>query len=299
VTLADEHLPATFHVADAAAAQGQRLARRLTAIELTALVVAAATSVGTWRVGHQDLDVLGGAGAAAFAVALIAAGYHAYWRPEDKWYSGRAAAESVKTMAWRFAVCGDPFPESQDRTSAADRLLRRIREVFHRLDDLSPPTVDPDANDITDPMVASRQLGFDERRALYLEQRITDQVNWYTRRAGDHRRLARRWAIVGAAFSLAGFTLGILKFLGAFDVDLLGVAAAVVSATTAWTQLNQHRMNAASYSVAARELGIIRDRGKLIDQASWGSFVSDAEDAVSREHTMWLARRGHGAQQTW
>lgn len=298
VSLADEHLPATFRVADTAAVQGQTAARRLTAIELIALVLAAATSVGTWRVGRQGLDVLGGLGAVAFASALVAAGYHAYLRPENKWYSGRAAAESIKTMAWRFAVCGDPFPAADDSGPAAERLLQRIRDIFMRLEGLSPPTVDPNADDITATMLSARQLGFALRRQIYLDQRISEQVAWYSRRATGHGRLARRWTLIGALFSLAGFILGVLKFLGVFDVDLLGIAAAVVSATTAWNQLNQHRMNAASYSVAARELSIIRDRGKVITEPSWALFVSDAEDAISREHTMWLARRGHRAPQT-
>jgi len=43
----------------------------------------------------------------------------------------------------------------------------------------------------------------------------------------------------------------------------------------------------------ARELSIIRDRIDWVDEAEWPQFVSDSEDAISREHTMWLARHGH------
>jgi hypothetical protein len=35
------------------------------------------------------------------------------------------------------------------------------------------------------------------------------------------------------------------------------------------------------------------DRMPNVDEVRWAAFVSDAEDAVSREHMMWLARRGH------
>ena len=32
-------------------------------------------------------------------------------QPERTWYEGRAVAESVKTLAWRYSVCADPFPK--------------------------------------------------------------------------------------------------------------------------------------------------------------------------------------------
>jgi hypothetical protein len=38
---------------------------------------------------------------------------------------------------------------------------------------------------------------------------------------------------------------------------------------------------------------IIRDRSEHVTEQEWATFVSDAEDAVSREHTLWLARHGH------
>jgi SMODS and SLOG-associating 2TM effector domain 1 len=48
-----------------------------------------------------------------------------------------------------------------------------------------------------------------------------------------------------------------------------------------------------AYRLTARELAIVRDRIDTTDDTTWAAFVSDAEDAVSREHTMWLARHGH------
>ena len=52
-------------------------------------------------------------------------------------------------------------------------------------------------------------------------------------------------------------------------------------------------MLAASYAVADQELGAIEVTGPTINiESEWEVFVRDAEDAISREHTLWLARRG-------
>ena len=84
-----------------------------------------------------------------------------------------------------------------------------------------------------------------------------------------------------------------LRGAGLTASDLLGVAGACASAAIAWNQLNQNRNLVSLYRIAARELGIIRDRVDTMDEAGWAAFISDAEDAVSREHTLWLARHGH------
>jgi hypothetical protein len=62
----------------------------------------------------------------------------------------------------------------------------------------------------------------------------------------------------------------------------------------AWLQVKQHEELAHSYAVAAHELSFVREAGKLVHQeAELSSFVADAETAISRKHTLWLARRDH------
>jgi hypothetical protein len=77
------------------------------------------------------------------------------------------------------------------------------------------------------------------------------------------------------------------------DLDLLGVAAACASAAIAWNHAQPEPQLVSAYTLTAREVAIIRDRIPTTDDTTWPGFVSDAEDAVSREHTIWLARHGH------
>jgi hypothetical protein len=77
------------------------------------------------------------------------------------------------------------------------------------------------------------------------------------------------------------------------STSLLGVAAAASASAAAWLQTRQHENLTTAYSVACQELASVRS---LIeqnrDEATWAQFVEDAEEAISREHTMWRASRG-------
>ena len=49
-------------------------------------------------------------------------------QPERTWYEGRAVAESVKTLAWRYSVCADPFPKEMSRAEAESNFVN----AFHQ-----------------------------------------------------------------------------------------------------------------------------------------------------------------------
>ncbi|OLT10051.1 hypothetical protein BJF78_29440 [Pseudonocardia sp. CNS-139] len=96
-------------------ARGQRLTKRLVQVELTTLVLAAVAGLTTVRVGPAGVDVLAAVAGLLFMVSLGCLVYRSLSRPENAWYMGRAAAESVRTMAWRFAVGGNPYPATSRR----------------------------------------------------------------------------------------------------------------------------------------------------------------------------------------
>jgi hypothetical protein len=244
------------------------------------------------RVGNGRYDLLAMISAAAFLVALACTLTRAVTRPEESWYAGRAAAESARTLGWCYAVGGTPFALDEPDAAVEARFLERLRDVVDQLkvSDLGPP--DSTAREITEAMRRARRQDLPTRRTLYRRDRITDQLGWYARRSTTHAASARRWIGVVIGFSALG-VVGALFKVFLIDVDLLGVFAAVASAAIAWNQLNQHRNLVSAYSVAARELSIIRDGIDHVPDADWARFVSDSEEAISREHTMWLARHGH------
>lgn len=293
--LDDDSLPAIYRSADQASLRGQRGAVVQIRWSLWLGVIAAAAGITSWRWGDAALDVMALVGGLAFAAAFVltlrlnAEGY------ETQWYRGRAVAESVKTLAWRYAVGGDPFgldPAADAEGPADTRFAARVQEVLAGAGDLRFEPVTGDQ--ITTEMRDLRAQPLPERRDAYLTGRVADQEGWYARKAKANATSAQRWATAGVAANLFGLFAAIGRFLGWIDVDLLGVAAAVAGVATAWSQFRQHRTQAAAYALTAQELSLVRARLSQVDaEPEWALAMSDAEDAISREHTMWLARHGH------
>ena len=66
----------------------------------------------------------------------------------------------------------------------------------------------------------------------------------------------------------------------------------LASAFIAWMEVKQHSELAQAYSVAEFDLSLVEERGDYVcDETTFSSFVADAENAISREHTLWIARR--------
>ena len=75
-------------------------------------------------------------------------------------------------------------------------------------------------------------------------------------------------------------------------LDFAGIIAAMVASGAAWLALKQYSQLTSAYRVAAGELAIQADVLNTVNEAEWPQAVADAEEAISREHTMWLASRG-------
>lgn len=75
-------------------------------------------------------------------------------------------------------------------------------------------------------------------------------------------------------------------------IKLTGLLTTIASSFIAWLQVKQHQELSQSYSIAAQELGLILEQGQHIHtEEDFCAFVSDSENAISREHTLWVARR--------
>jgi hypothetical protein len=135
-----------------------------------------------------------------------------------------------------------------------------------------------------------RAAPLDERREAYLVQRIRDQATWYDQKARWNRGRARFWGV--SIFALQGLAAAgaLAKGLGWIDVDLFGIASAVVASCAAWLETKQHGTLAAAYQLTFDELRSIEALAPAQHtEEAWASFMAGAEEAMSREHTMWKA----------
>jgi hypothetical protein len=282
--------PALFRSADRESLRAQRSYLRSLMVRLGALLVAAFGGALTLTTA-AGFQIGGGLAFLAFACALGAELFLATTSPLATWYEGRAAAESAKTLAWRYMVRGEPF--EVDEPDVDKQFLAQTHSLLQDLQSLSLGTGEPDAHQITDRMRQIRALDFEERRQIYLVDRIADQQRWYSEKARWNDRRARSWVLVSIVLEIAGLIGGALKAFGWINFDLLGFLAAAAGCVMAWIEAKQHRNLATAYGIASQELASIATELPMVSsEERWAALVGQAEEAISREHTLWRASRG-------
>ncbi len=285
--LTDADLPGFWCDADAASLAGQRLTLRFALARLGGTVLAAfggALSVGVGRMDVAAVVVFVG-----FAMALGAEITSWAFRPEVAWYEGRALAESAKTLAWRYAICADPFPRDMPAQRARALLSVRLGEVAR---ETGAQVVVGAANvTTTAAMDALRREPFVTRRAAYVAGRTLEQQRWYARKARINGRLSTTWRAALVLAEVSALVMAALRVFVGWEVDMAGLMAAIIAGGAAWVAVKQFGPLASAYTVAARELALQADRLRDVDEAVWATTVADAEGAISREHTLWLASR--------
>ncbi|WP_162002488.1 DUF4231 domain-containing protein [Streptomyces sp. CB01881] len=289
-------LPELFWTADRASVEGQRQTLRWYRGLIAMLVVAAAVGSlpGPEHRGDGDITPL------FSVVAFLVAGY--FWsrlrrsNPQGRWYEARAAAESVKTLAWKYSMRARPFDGAADSAETDRGYLLQLEDVLRAFEDpeIVPPGTIPE---ITPEMRRVRSASLVARRTLYLRTRVEGQRTWYRSRAESCESQAVSWGLGIAALIIIGAAAAIAQATGALSVHVFGASSAAAAAVIAWTQLKQLRPLAAAYQLAARELENVGNQLSDLDlkapdaEQRWARLAAEAEDAVSREHTTWRARR--------
>ncbi|PBC81232.1 Protein of unknown function [Streptomyces sp. 2224.1] len=281
--LRDDDLPVVFRSSDAASLIGQRRYVRGTMWRLLLAVSAALCGALDHRAALIGLVTV-------FVATVCVEVWLLAERPEQAWYDGRALAESTKTLAWRYAVGGAPFPADLPPAEAHRRFHERLETLLREAPATSLAPVGSIA--ATDAMTALRSRSFADRKRAYLRSRIEDQQRWYTTKATGNITRARQWRLLLIAIEGLGLAAAILRLTGLLTFDLAGVLAAVLGAGSAWFAVRQYETLGRAYTFAATELSVVHQRLALAGDESWAQEVADAEEAISREHTMWRASRG-------
>jgi hypothetical protein len=290
----DELLPELFWAADEASMQGQHKTVRLLRQQLVMLTLASIFSSFDARL--FGIDWPSWLAAVMFASAALATFLLNRGNPQAIWYEGRAVAESLKTLVWKYAIRADPFtpPGGEKNPEALYRL--QLADVLHTFRNSAALPL-PVHADITPAMRRLRDSPLRVRHDVYLRERVRVQHDWYTAKEAACETRGRRFGRVATLLPVCGIAAPVIQMGGWFPVNTLSFIAAIAASVSAWAQLRQYRPLAAAYRVAADELELIRVHLAALDltapdaEETWSHLTRDAEDAVSREHTTWQARR--------
>lgn len=280
-------LPALHAVADRASDRQQSLYFSLMLGEYAALVTVAVLSVNMiaerWYIIAYSLFL---------TLALVMLVLRSILKPEQRWYQARALAESVKTTAWKFAMGARPFrQDAEDR----QRLRQMLRELLVANRSLGPQFDGKTSggDQITSQMEAIRALSRSERLEIYMRHRVEDQLEWYRRKAKANADTGRNFAIALGGLYILAFVIFLIRmaqpaWIYAHPDPIILLGASVLG----WMQIKRFNELGASYALTANEIGILKSRApEIADDLALSLFIDDAEEAFSREHTQWLAKR--------
>jgi len=127
---------------------------------------------------------------------------------------------------------------------------------------------------------------------MYMEGRLQDQIDWYGRNARKNEINQQRFLVMTIVLEFVGVLGAVLRITNVVNFDALGIIAAITAGAASWAQTRQYGQLGRAYSIAAHELSIIKAECAFVDAERWPRFVDEAEEAISREHTLWRASRG-------
>ncbi len=294
VKLKRNDLPALYHTATLESGNAQNSLLRLTKLNLFFLTFGATLSAinisGISDPNYRYLISYGSTAMLIISIIITFAMEQAKY--ERKWYDGRAIAESIKTLAWRFMMNSEPYrSEIKPENRFRDDLYAVLKDRKSFAELLGGDT--STHQQLTDTMEKIRKSDLNTRKQIYLVNRIQNQKKWYNEKSKVNRNSGSLffWLLIGIQI-IAILASVLLQKTPDFIFNPTGVLTTMAAGLLAWMQLKQFRTLAESYGLTTHELGIIESKAQEIrSNDDFSDFVLESETAISREHTVWLARR--------
>ncbi len=292
MTFVETDYPSLYHLADKYSIEGKNIYLRWIQCELGLLILAAVTSLFAIDKGEYGWVI------AIISTSILAAGmaltmYIKYAKFENRWFIGRAIAESIKTLTWKYVTKGSPFVEQLTLQEAGAQFIQLLGKILaENKTFLGGAALPGDDIHLTEKMEQVRQASFEERKSTYIESRVKNQLNWYKKKSVDNKQISHKlfWIMIIAQGLALVFSLYLIKHPK--FINLVPLFTTFAAAILSWLQITQSQQLAQSYAIAANDISLILAQAQYIEtEAQLQQFVADAENAFSREHTLWTAKR--------
>ncbi|MDD3042719.1 MAG: DUF4231 domain-containing protein [Methanosarcinaceae archaeon] len=287
-------LPDSYFIYNKSAITAQRNHFRQIRCELIQLVIVAILSLIISLSNNETISTIGfSAIVVIFLIGIIIQFHYSKQQFGRKWFESRAVAESIKSLAWQYAVgCGN-FCEEDRAELLFLQQIRQIKETYKVNPD--PKTTSSGILDEKkQSMEKIRKMEWELKRETYIKERIDDQITWYTDKAKLNKKYSDRYEILVILLQLIVIVAGIvLVYTHINGAPVLALIVMLITSIIGWSRSKQYAELVEPYQNASRELNEIRQEILFVkDKKDFQCFVLNAEQAISREHTMWLVNRG-------
>lgn len=284
--------PSFFKNTDRYSLEGQQTYLKWIKFELFVLVIAAIISLFPFDIPEYG-QVLAILSAVAFSAGIGITFYIKNSKFEDDWYIGRALAESIKSLTWKYMTKGEPFGSEYSIEEVDKKFIELLKEILDENKAFLKVTYqDDDGVNITDKMREIRQSSFEDRKSIYINDRVKDQQQWYKSKSAFNKTKSSNlfWTII--AFQAVALIYSLYLIANPTEFNIVPLATTLAAALLSWLQVKQHQELSQSYAVAANDINLILSQEPYIDsEEKLEVFIADSENAFSREHTLWIARR--------
>ena len=290
----EKDFPNYFQASDNASKRAQSNYINIIRVDLVSMIIASAISIYNYQQVESKLTVYVISGILLLSSLILTIILKAK-QFEDTWYQGRALAESCKTLTWRFVTCSEYFEEDLTEIEVKHRFINRIKNLADEFKDLTKIMNAQTLNlpIVTEKMIELRKLEMFERKENYIHNRVENQKKWYSNKAKFNKSKYNFW--FGIIIASQAVTLISVIFLIKFpnnNYNFIGLFTTVASSAISWLQLKQHQELKQAYTTATQELNFIVELSAEVNTSDeLSKFVLDSENAISREHTLWLAQR--------
>jgi len=287
--------PCLFQSSDKASLSTQKTFINMTRLDFILLVAAAifsclisSSSVGGYKWFAWAVVI-------SLILSLILKLIIQVFRWDRKWFDTRAVAESVKTATWRYITGSEPYTLNLKQTEVDEKFIDELREILQARPEVQKclSTHLEGEKQISERMREIRHMDFDKRKDIYIKQRVINQKKWYANKAKYNGKASILWFWVVIAVEILAILAAIyILNISRIILNPIGVFTTVAVVFSAWIQIKKHRELSQSYALGAQELAAVESlQNKIVDNNSFSQYVVSAEDAISKEHTLWCAKR--------
>lgn len=222
-------------------------------------------------------------------IILINKHYQEY---ENSWYKARSLAESVKTIVWKFMMSSGEF-FGLDNDTAEKKLKSKLNKIRKDNENIiSLFKVSPNIEVITSEMRDIRNHKLSDRIKIYNKERILEQEEWYIKKANYNSEKGNKFNKLSCViYSIVVVLLILNIFLPNINlpIDLFLILAVSL---TSWSKYKKYNELAIAYKLTIHDISFMKEEyNAFTSDEDFSTYVEDCENAFSREHTRWYARK--------